>query len=281
MVDALRVLRTPSANLANADCVSVLRGLPDGLVDAVITDPPYAEIDRDYGRFTEEQWWDLMRPLVKEIRRVLKPEGSAVFILQANSERIGRMRPWLFDFMGWIARDWNLIQDVWWWNPSTPPTAHCQQKYGLMRPSMKACVWAGLPDCYRDQSAVLWTESDAMKARRQEGRAGRTTTPSGMSVDFSKFKDRGGSTPFNLLPISNTNSASSGGAFGHGAATPSGLCDWWIRYLTKPGGLILDPFVGSGTVALRSVALGRRALGIERSADYFEIAKGRLQAANP
>ena len=74
------------------DCRPWLRALPDRSVDAVITDPPYAEIDRDYGRLSEAAWSDLMRAVVIEVRRVLAPRGSAVFILQPNSERVGRVR---------------------------------------------------------------------------------------------------------------------------------------------------------------------------------------------
>jgi hypothetical protein len=51
------------------------------------------------------------------------------------------MRPWLFEFMAKWCREWNMVQDAWWWNHTTAPTVHCQRKYGLMRPSLKACVW--------------------------------------------------------------------------------------------------------------------------------------------
>jgi DNA modification methylase len=63
-------------------------------IDAIITDPIYPEIDREYGRLTERQWHALMREVVAECRRVLKPKGSAVFILQPNAEKIGQMRLW-------------------------------------------------------------------------------------------------------------------------------------------------------------------------------------------
>lgn len=248
-------------------------------VDAVICDPPYPEISRHYGRMTEAEWWVLMRDVVRETRRVLKPTGSAVFILQANQEKVGRTRPWLWEFMAWIARDWNMVQDVWWWNHSATPTKHCDRTIGLMRPSVKACVWAGEPDCYRDQSAVMWSASDAMAVVDREDRAlrhhpGGSTTRKGRIAET--VDERGGVTPFNLLPLSNTNSANSGGALGHGAATPDALCWWWVSYLTKPGDLVLDPFSGSGTIPMVADRLGRNAIGIEKDASSVEIARARI-----
>jgi len=63
-------------------------------VDAIITDPIYPEVRREYGRITEADWHALMRDVVAECRRVLKPKGSAVLILQPNYENLGRMRLW-------------------------------------------------------------------------------------------------------------------------------------------------------------------------------------------
>ena len=78
--------------------------------------------------------------VVEQSRRVLKPSGSAVFILQPNSERVGRMRPWLWEFLAWTARRWNQVQDAWWWNTAALPLGG---EIGLMRPSLKTCVWLG------------------------------------------------------------------------------------------------------------------------------------------
>lgn len=262
------------------DSAELLKEFPDSTFDAVVTDPPYPEIDRPYGRLTEEEWHSLMRTMVREIRRILKPTGSAVFILQPNSERVGRVRPWLWEFMAWTARDWNQVQDVWWWNPAALPTVHCHRERGLMRPSVKACVWLGPEDCYRQQEQILWTQSDASLAVKREDRALRYTpgnkgTRPGRMAEVAD--QRGGTTPFNLIPISNTNSTSSGGAHGHGAATPLALCSWWLRYICPPGGLVLDPFFGSGTIGVAALELGLDVVGIEKMAEYVEIARTRCR----
>jgi DNA modification methylase len=277
-----RPIVSDDVRLLHGDCLDVLPTLEAGSVDAIITDPIYPEVDRDYGRISEADWHDLMRGVVRESRRILKPHGSAVFILQPNSERVGRMRLWLWEFMAWAGREWGLVQDVWWWNTAAMPTVHCNRDRGLMRPSVKACVWLGPEDCYRNQDEILIEPTDAVANDR------RSTTdlqsfPSGQKVRRARIngasRDRGGVTPFNVLPMANTNSANSAGSEGHGAGTPHDLADWWVRYLTRPGDVVLDMFAGSGTIPLAAYARDRKAIAIEKDARYIPVIERRIRSA--
>jgi hypothetical protein len=276
----------------HGDCLEVLPTLADTSVDAVVCDPPYPCIDRPYGRWTEAEWFALMDVVVPECRRVLNPTGSAVFILQPNSERVGRMRTWLWEFMARWGREWGIVQDVWWWNPSTLPNGPV--RFSLCRASLKACVWVGAENCYRDQRSVLLTESENNRRDRITNRFDNVDTPSRRRSETESVRDdmrrlrngvveRGGATPFNVLPIG-SGSSGAAGAHGHGAGTPLALMRWWTRYICPPGGTVLDPFVGSGTTLLACHHEGRQGIGIERDAGYCEIARRRLaeaQAATP
>ena len=271
-----------TATLIHGDCLDAMATIPDQSIDCILTDPPYPEISRPYGRMTEADWHAMMRGVVAESRRILKPSGSAVFILQPNSEKVGRMRPWLFEFQAWTCREWNMVQDIWWWNFTRSPTAHCQRIHGLSRPSVKACVWLGNHDCYRDQDSVLWESSLSNIADRSASRM-LEYPPSGGAMRRARCAqasvERGGVTPFNLLPISNNNSSNSAASHGHGAGTPFNLADWWTRYISPPGGVVCDPFMGSGTMGLAAIARGRQFVGVERDAGYFAIAEARIRAA--
>ncbi len=273
-------LKTDNVTLYNSNCLSTFDQIPNSSINAIITDPPYAEINRKYGLLTEIEWHKLMTSVVKECRRILTPTGSAVFILQPNSEKVGRMRPWLWQFIANIAIDWNLIQDAYWWNICTPPTIHCQRRYGLMRPSVKYCVWAGSPNCYRNQDEVLCELSDATKRYNLSDRT-LHRKPSGQSMRggrcCSTAIDRGGSTPFNMLAMGNVSNKESGGDYGHGASTPLLLCEWWIKYISRKNETILDPFNGSGTVGVAAIKLNRQYIGIEKETKYCNISKKRLE----
>jgi len=265
--------------LHHGDCLDVLRTIPAQSVDAVITDPPYPMIKRDYGMLTEDEWWALMMGVCTEVRRVLKPTGSAVFILQPNSRKVGSMRGWLWRFMWWVTTDWNMVQDVWWWNHVTMPTVHNTQ-YGLTRGSLKACIWAGNDTCYRNQSAVMWAESDDTTAQRLSGRCDNVKLPSGHAVKRVRMLDasmrNGGVTPFNVLPIANTQ-----GNNGHGAGTPLKLADWWTRYIVPSGGTVLDPFNGAGTMGVAALQNGAHYIGIEKMAKYVDVSHERLAKVQP
>jgi hypothetical protein len=178
--------------LYEGDCLEVLPTLPAASVDCVITDPPYPEIDREYGRWTEAEWWELIvGGVIPHVRRVLKPTGSAVFILQPNSRKVGSMRGWLFELQAWACREWNMVQDVWWWRIDTQPTEGAGTK-GTLRQSLKSCVWCGPAECYRDQSSVLWEESDYNRAARLSGRCDRKATPAKARARESLIKKRSG-----------------------------------------------------------------------------------------
>lgn len=269
--------------LHEGDCLPWLRSLPDGCVDAVVTDPPYPEISRAYGRMKEPEWQEMMRLLVVECRRVLKPSGSAMFVLQSNFERQGKLRLWLYEFALWCGREWNIVQDAYWWNIAPMPTSASNQ-FKLMRPSLKWCVWVGEPGCFRDQEAVLWEPSERAKNINRGNRALRCC-PSGHSVRESKLAEaidrrgRGGVTPMNVLPIGNGDSVDSAGTHGHGAGTPRALTEWWVKYISPAGGVVLDPFAGSGTTGIAALRLGRRFLGAEMMPEYAQMARGRLAKA--
>lgn len=276
-----------SVRIIEGDAIASLRALPSASVDAVVTDPPYPCIRREYGYWTEAEWFALMNPVVEECRRILKPTGSAMFVLQPNSERVGRMRTWLWRFMADWGERWGIVQDVWQWNYARQPTKHCDRRVGLMRPSLKACVWFGPADCCRDQSAVLLEPSEKTLAGRRTASDRPDPQPSSIGAGgamrrrrcYAASEERGGTTPFNVLPISNANSRTSAGSHGHGAGTPLALCRWWVRYICPPGGTVLDPFLGSGTVALAALKEGRKCVGIERHPPYVAIARNRVDEA--
>jgi DNA modification methylase len=57
------------------------------------------------------------------------------------------------------------------------------------------------------------------------------------------------------------------------------VIDWWVRYISPPGGTVLDPFIGSGTVGIAAMENGRDCIGIERDPGYHDIAARRIAEA--
>ena len=97
--------------------------------------------------------------------------------------------------------------------------------------------------------------------------------------------DSGGYSRFFIIPKADRAERERGltgvnGARGnsHPTVKPLDLLRHLVRLVTPPGGVVLDPFLGSGTTALAASEEGFRCIGIEREAEYLEIAVGRLMA---
>jgi len=96
-------------------------------------------------------------------------------------------------------------------------------------------------------------------------------------------KDNGGSIPSNLLQIPNSESngqylrgCKALGIPGHPARFPPKLPEFFIRFLTKPGDLVLDIFAGSNTTGMVAEAEGRNWLAFEADRDYLAASAFRF-----
>jgi DNA modification methylase len=272
--------------------MDVLKTIPDHSVSCVVTDPPYPCAVKNYGVMSEEEWHSMMTIVLEECKRVIVPDGSAMFILQPNGKHVGEMRLWLYEFIIYAAKFWNLVQDVVWFNTIAMPNQWCNSKIGLLRPAIKYCVWIGNPDCYRNQQSVMLSaENMELNLHRYGIKCqGTSTRESGYTVDekriLKKSIDNKESTPFNVIVCSTTCKRMPGddhymvedGKFIHPAKTPEGVCHWWNNYICPPGGTVLDPFMGVATVGAAALKQKKNYIGIEHNEEYFNVAKKRLES---
>ncbi len=64
----------------------------------------------------------------------------------------------------------------------------------------------------------------------------------------------------------------------HPTVKPVELMSYLIQLLTQPGGIVLDPFTGSGTTGIAAAKLGFKFLGCEMNPEYVELAQKRIAA---
>lgn len=138
------------------------------------------------------------------------------------------------------------------------------------------------PRLYADNKQVLGPYSPDMKRLIEKGYKAKLR-PSGHNITAKFRKDLGGSIPTNLLVKGNNESNSAYikacaelGLKVHPARFPYALPEFYIKLLTRPGDIVVDPFAGSDTTGRAAEDLGRRWLSGEANAAYVRASAVRF-----
>jgi DNA modification methylase len=269
-----------------ADGLDVLRGLPSDSVALVLTSPPFAlRRKKAYGNVAADEYVDWLWPFAQEIHRVLRPDGSFVLDL-GGAWNPGRGTRSLFQYelVLRLGRIFHLAQEVYWYNPCKLPTP--AEWVTIRRTRVKDAVnilwWFGKTEAPQaDNRRVLKPYSRSMRRLLRDGYQ-PARRPSQHDIGPHFRRDNGGAIPPNLLEVPNTRSADEyirrcrkAELPVHPARFPPAIPDFFIRFLTEPGQLVVDPFAGSNVTGQVAEALGRRWLSVEINADY--VAGSRLR----
>jgi site-specific DNA-methyltransferase (adenine-specific) len=208
----------------HGDCLDVMRQLPDGCVDAVVTDPPYNAINRTTGglRSLDKGVADSapidIPALAAEFWRI----GRESFYVWCSDEQY---TDWVMAFKGMGA----TTRICAWWKTNPSP----MNGENLWLSAVELCVFARKPKATFNLHCAhpVWREPT------EQGDIGH---PTPKPVDLMRRQ---------LL-----------------ASMPS-------------GGIVLDPFAGSGSTGVAAVQENYRFIGIEREASYVDIARRRIADA--
>jgi DNA modification methylase len=137
---------------------------------------------------------------------------------------------------------------------------------------------------YADNRSVLTEYSDSMKFLLKSKRYNSGKRPSGHRIGGQSFlKNNGGSIPSNVLPFSNTSSADAyqeycreKGLKPHPARMQPGVAEFFVKFLTRPGDVVFDPFAGSNTTGAMAEVLGRNWISVEANREYIRGSRGRF-----
>ncbi len=268
----------------------MLRELPDDSVALVMTSPPFAlRRQKAYGNVAASEYVEWFWPFAVEIHRVLRPDGSFVLDLGGAWNRgSGTRSLYQYELILKTARLFHLAQDFYWYNPSKLPTP--AEWVTIRRTRVKDAVttlwWLSKTETPRaDNRRVLKPYSRSMKRLLRDG-YDTARRPSQHDIGPHFRRDNGGAIPPNLLQIPNTRSSDEyfrlcrdAGLPIHPARFPNGVPEFFIRFLTDPGQLVLDPFAGSNVTGFEAEKLDRRWLSIEINEDYVKGSQLRFEAA--
>lgn len=135
-----------------------------------------------------------------------------------------------------------------------------------------------------DNRRVLKPYSAAMRRLLETQKYNSGKRPSEHDIGTESFlTDNGGAIPSNVLEFANTSANDPYQEYcrkhelpPHPARMPLGLAEFFIKFLTEPGDLVLDPFAGSNTTGAAAERLERQWLAIEPREDYIRGSVGRF-----
>lgn len=241
----------------NEDCIAGVSHLADGSVDLIIADPPYG-LGKDYGNDSDKltgeaylawsaQWIDAVLP------KLTRNGSLYLFCTWQNAPELFVM----------LKQRLSMINEIIW-DRRVPSMGGSTRKFSSVHDNIG--FFAASRDYYFNIDAVrIPYDAETKKARSRKRFEGKKW----LEVGYN---------PKDLWSVSRLHRQDPERA-DHPTQKPLELVERMILASCPPGGLVLDPFLGSGTTAVACARQGRRFAGFEINAEYCRVARDRVTAA--
>ena len=233
--------------LWHGDCLELMKNIPDGSVDLVLTDPPYG---------TTACKWDSIipfEPMWEQLNRIIKPNGAICLFGSepfSSALRMSNIKNFKYD---------------WIWNKKIP-SGMSYARFQPMRQTENISVFCNGKTVYNPQMV----KRD--KPIKGGGMSKGETTNNQNLIALHKTYDY--KNPTNLLVFDKIRKGSL-----HPTQKPIALLEYLIKTYTNEGETVLDFTMGSGSCGVASVNTNRHFVGIELDEGYFNIAKKIIDEA--
>ena len=234
-----------SSNLMQGDCLELMKSIPDGSIDAIITDPPYG---------TTACKWDSVipfEPMWAELKRIIKPSGAIVLFGSepfSSALRISNIKQYKYDWI-WEKAPFNFL------NSSHQP----------LRNSENISVF------YEKKCNYYAVEKDLISYKTHGLKFKKTDTVG--DYKFQYKEKNGYAKPTTIIKGIKKEDTR---LIKHPTQKPVALLEYLIKTYTQENETVLDFTMGSGTTGVACKNLNRNFIGIELDESYFNIAKKRI-----
>jgi len=273
----LRVCSAENIQIIVGDARHELLHIPDNTFQCCVTSPPYWGL-RDYdfegqigAEDTVEQYIEHLMMVFREVRRTLRDDGTMWLSIGDSYTSGGRT---------WRAPDKKNFARQMTYRPATPDELKPKDLIGIPW----RVAFALQQDGWYLRSDIVWykpnCQPESVKDRptRSHEYVFLMTKSEDYYYDYEAVKEstNGNGQTRNRRSVWSINTEGFKGA--HFAVFPPHLVRLCLLAGSQPGAMILDPFLGSGTVGVVSKEMGRRCLGIEMKSEYAEMAQRRIAA---
>ena len=237
--------------LYKGDCLEVMKLIPNGSIDAIITDPPYG---------TTACKWDSVIPfdlMWEQLNRIIKPNGAIVLFGQNTfTFKLGLSNEKMFRY----TLTWEKTKAGGFLNAKRMP---------LRRHEQILCFYKKLP-IYNPE----------MVTRGKVRKKGITTETGKHTSNYGKFEnsvvENNEYYPTSIIEVSNANRKDKL----HPTEKPLELFEYLIKTYTNENDLVLDNTAGSGTTAIACLNTNRQFIVIEKEQKYYNIILKRVADFN-
>ena len=255
--------------------VELLKRPPES-VDLIVTSPPYADSrKRSYGGLHPDVYVAWFAPIAAQLFRVLKPTGS--FVLNIKEKVVaGERHTYVIDLIHALRQQGWLWTEEYMWHKRNCYPGKWPNRF---RDAWERCLhFTKSRQFTMHQEAVMvpmgdWRKSRLRNLSAADKRRDESKVASGFGKKVENWIGRDLAYPTNVLHL-----ATECGNKAHSAAFPEALPAWFIKLFTDPDGVVLDPFLGSGTTAVAAARLLRSSIGIESNPGYCELARQNVAA---
>ncbi|WP_414544898.1 DNA-methyltransferase [Nostoc sp. CCY0012] len=263
------------------DSLELLKSIDQNSINLILTSPPFALTRKKaYGNESAEKYIEWFLPFAYEFKRVLVDNGSFILDLGGAYLPGNPVRSiYQYELLVRLCKEvgFFLAQEFYHYNPARLPTPAewVTIKRIRVKDSVNVVWWLSkTPQPKADNRKVLKPYSQSMQKLLKNGYKAQLR-PSGHDISQKFQKDNQGAIPPNLLEIPNTESNSlylrsckAAGIKPHPARFPQGFAEFFIKFLTDEGDMVLDPFSGSNTTGFVAENLQRRWISLEINEDY-------------
>tara|TARA_R100000541_G_scaffold17734_1_gene27596 strand:- start:7 stop:705 length:699 start_codon:yes stop_codon:yes gene_type:complete len=227
-------------DLRRGDCLEVMKSIPSGSVDAIITDPPYGTTACKWDSVIN---FDLMW---EQLNRIIKPNGAIVLFGSepfSSALRMSNIKNYKYDWI-WKKNNATLFQHA-----KRMPLCEIEN----------IIVFAKKQPTYNPQGLKIFNK---INNRGSMGRnLGKGT--------INKYIQTHTNYPRRILEYSKDGKL-------HSTQKPIALMEYLIKTYTNENETVLDFTMGSGSTGVACKNTKRNFIGIEQDENYFNIAKERI-----
>ena len=255
----------PLNKILCGDAVEILKGIPSNSIDLVVTSPPYDGI-RTYNGFS------LNLPAVgKELYRVLKEGGIVAMVIQDATHNFGKTLTSFKTIIDWCDNaGFKLFETVIYRKYGTEG-AWWTKRFRVDHEYMPIFLKGERPAYFNKEQLKIPSKHGGKVMtgsgnRRTDGKTTKTVTRM-----INGMKCRG--TVWDYLNAGDKNPLKRK----HPAVFPDKIPLDFIECFCPPNGVVLDPFIGSGSTAVAAKELKRKYIGIDISEEYCNLSRERLK----